>query len=411
MMNAMETPSKITTLMIVDDHPLVRAGIKALVQLEPDLDVTCEAEDHESALKIMAEHNPDLVLVDLSLKNSNGLNLLKAIAQQEGPLMVVAFDSTDPTPWRLLKNRKPRTPYGRRKSRIRKARPQGGKYVQTAYWTNFISDEEVQEIDLVSPAYRPSESVNTNSHYPRWRRLRSLDWTLPMGLGGFPIRYTTSTCNSDQEVNDPTTVYCQDGNPRYTEGLSFDLGVLMTWWVIDDRRLALEIGPEVRLDLTKGGESLFWSEYDDIATAWMMRPQFGVMGGIRKAPDPTPLWRWTRNSMPWGAESPDGSSNLRRYEYGLRAGFLTGPGYNGLEATAATELWLGWSIRRKRSLKASFTPYHPGFILGPFVRGQYEWTLMAEEARLRELDYSLTAIIGFRGQLRMSSGDVALPEG
>ncbi len=95
MMNAMETPSKITTLMIVDDHPLVRAGIKALVQLEPDLDVTCEAEDHESALKIMAEHNPDLVLVDLSLKNSNGLNLIKDIHQQYPDTLVLAVSMHD----------------------------------------------------------------------------------------------------------------------------------------------------------------------------------------------------------------------------------------------------------------------------------------------------------------------------
>jgi DNA-binding NarL/FixJ family response regulator len=66
--------------LIVDDHPLVRSGIKAIIQLEPDLEVCGEAEDHHTALEAIKALRPDMVLVDISLKNSNGLNLLKDVA-------------------------------------------------------------------------------------------------------------------------------------------------------------------------------------------------------------------------------------------------------------------------------------------------------------------------------------------
>ncbi len=94
-MTTMETPKKVTSLMIVDDHPLVRAGIKALVQLEPDLDVCAEAEDQWEAMQAVAEQQPDLVLVDLSLKNSNGLNLIKELNQKYPRILLLAVSMHD----------------------------------------------------------------------------------------------------------------------------------------------------------------------------------------------------------------------------------------------------------------------------------------------------------------------------
>ena len=89
------TEKKITQLLIVDDHPLVRSGIKAIINLEPDLDVCGEAEDHASALRAIAALRPDLVLVDISLKNSNGLNLLKDIAQDFPRVSTLAVSMHD----------------------------------------------------------------------------------------------------------------------------------------------------------------------------------------------------------------------------------------------------------------------------------------------------------------------------
>lgn len=90
-----ETKNAVTRLLIVDDHPLVRSGIKSLLQLEDDLEVCGEAEDTQSALEIIAREKPDLVLVDISLKQSNGLTLLKDIAQNYPSVLTLAVSMHD----------------------------------------------------------------------------------------------------------------------------------------------------------------------------------------------------------------------------------------------------------------------------------------------------------------------------
>jgi DNA-binding NarL/FixJ family response regulator len=90
-----DSPVQTTRLLIVDDHPLVRSGIKAIMQMEPDLEVCGEAEDHHSALEAIGSLHPDLALVDISLKNSNGLNLLKDIAMQYPEVMTLAVSMHD----------------------------------------------------------------------------------------------------------------------------------------------------------------------------------------------------------------------------------------------------------------------------------------------------------------------------
>jgi len=92
---SVDSPTKTTRLLIVDDHPLVRSGIKAIIQIEPDLEVCGEAEDHHSAMRAISARRPDMVLVDISLKNSSGLNLLKDIAQQYPDVMTLAVSMHD----------------------------------------------------------------------------------------------------------------------------------------------------------------------------------------------------------------------------------------------------------------------------------------------------------------------------
>ena len=55
-------------VLIVDDHPLMRQGLAQLVNQQPDLTVCGEAEDVPEALQKTADLNPDVVIVDLSLK-------------------------------------------------------------------------------------------------------------------------------------------------------------------------------------------------------------------------------------------------------------------------------------------------------------------------------------------------------
>ena len=66
-----------TRVFIVDDHPMLRLGIKAVINQEPDMVVCGEAGSAQAALPSIEQLQPEVVLVDLSLVDSSGLDLLK----------------------------------------------------------------------------------------------------------------------------------------------------------------------------------------------------------------------------------------------------------------------------------------------------------------------------------------------
>ncbi len=66
-------------IFIVDDHPMLRRGLTALIESEPDLTVSGEASSSESALRSIRQSNPDLVIVDIGLDGGDGLELVKEI--------------------------------------------------------------------------------------------------------------------------------------------------------------------------------------------------------------------------------------------------------------------------------------------------------------------------------------------
>lgn len=68
-----------TRILLVDDHPIVRRGIAQLIEQESDLVVCGEAEDAPEALKAIATLKPNFVIVDITLKDSNGIDLIKSI--------------------------------------------------------------------------------------------------------------------------------------------------------------------------------------------------------------------------------------------------------------------------------------------------------------------------------------------
>ncbi len=75
-MTSTKNPSKI---LIVDDHPMMRDGLAARISNEADLAVCGEADDVDVALRLVAELNPDLVMIDISLKTGHGIDLVKQI--------------------------------------------------------------------------------------------------------------------------------------------------------------------------------------------------------------------------------------------------------------------------------------------------------------------------------------------
>lgn len=70
------------TLMIVDDHPLMRRGIRQLLALDPRLVVIAEANNGTEALAEARQHEPDVILLDLNMKGMSGLDTLKALRHE-----------------------------------------------------------------------------------------------------------------------------------------------------------------------------------------------------------------------------------------------------------------------------------------------------------------------------------------
>jgi len=67
------------TLMIVDDHPLLRKGLRQLIDLEDDLELVAEASNGKDALDLVAVDEPDLIILDLNMQGMDGIETLKAM--------------------------------------------------------------------------------------------------------------------------------------------------------------------------------------------------------------------------------------------------------------------------------------------------------------------------------------------
>lgn len=80
-------------ILVIDDHPLLRKGLSALINQEPDLFVAAEAPDGERGLELLAASQFDMVTVDISLPGSDGIELVKTIKQRHGefPILVVSM--------------------------------------------------------------------------------------------------------------------------------------------------------------------------------------------------------------------------------------------------------------------------------------------------------------------------------
>ncbi len=338
---------------------------------------------------------------------------LEAIAATQKSMMVLLYDVNRGARGHRMWSWRPRSPYMQEQRRV------GSKdWMRVALWAQNVQvAEEVGYHTLVSPAWHPTESVSAGSPTPRWRRHTARDFNLTGALGYFPYRQVDFSCPDSEsvldDVNDPSTLaLCDDGEAlttAATDGIAFDMSSLYDFWILDQPRIAVEFGPEVQVLLLPGGTGRFNSEGEpDYAPALSIRA--GALAGLRFAPDPYPLWlRGTRT--PWGANAPDGSSRLGRFQHGLRVGFLLGAGYNGFEGNLTSEYWGGWSIRRTQGPTATFTPYRPGGLVGPYLRGQMGVVILpGDEDRYYEMDRRYEILFGVRGQLRLTGGPAALPE-
>jgi DNA-binding NarL/FixJ family response regulator len=86
-----------TRILIVDDHPLVRLSLREFIRREKDLEVCGEAEDREQALAAAEATKPHLAIIDLTLKSSNGMELIKDMRDRHPEIQILVLSMHDET--------------------------------------------------------------------------------------------------------------------------------------------------------------------------------------------------------------------------------------------------------------------------------------------------------------------------
>ncbi len=94
-MNVTKSDTSTRTVLLVDDHPVMRGGLADLIEQQVDLTVCGEAEDPVSALKAIEDAHPDAVIVDIALRDGNGIKLTRDIKARHPRLAVLVLSLYD----------------------------------------------------------------------------------------------------------------------------------------------------------------------------------------------------------------------------------------------------------------------------------------------------------------------------
>jgi DNA-binding NarL/FixJ family response regulator len=84
-------------ILLVDDHPLVRDSLRRIIQQEGDLSVCGEADNGNQALELVVSTKPHLVILDLTLKDSHGLELVKNLSDSHPEVLTLVFSMHEET--------------------------------------------------------------------------------------------------------------------------------------------------------------------------------------------------------------------------------------------------------------------------------------------------------------------------
>ena len=82
-----------TTVLLVDDHPMVRAGLATLISTTEDLQIVGEAENGEQAVSMAPDLLPDVILMDLSMPGIGGVEATRRILERQPQVHVVVLTS------------------------------------------------------------------------------------------------------------------------------------------------------------------------------------------------------------------------------------------------------------------------------------------------------------------------------
>ena len=88
-------PDARKNILLVDDHPIVAEGLKTLLDATHDLTMIGTCPSPESAREFLADHRPDLILMDISMKDANGLHATKDLTASHPHIPLLIFTCND----------------------------------------------------------------------------------------------------------------------------------------------------------------------------------------------------------------------------------------------------------------------------------------------------------------------------
>lgn len=80
-----------SSIFIIDDHPVIRHGISSVLSKQPDFEVIGEAQDAKSALKPLQELQPDVIILDITLKGISGIDLIPRIKEKLDSCIIIIY--------------------------------------------------------------------------------------------------------------------------------------------------------------------------------------------------------------------------------------------------------------------------------------------------------------------------------
>lgn len=91
----MSTPEHKIRVILADDHPVVRDGLAAIVNQQPDMEVVAEAGDGEQAIALYEQHNPDVMVLDLRMPKFDGVTVVQHVMEKHAKARLLIMTTYD----------------------------------------------------------------------------------------------------------------------------------------------------------------------------------------------------------------------------------------------------------------------------------------------------------------------------
>jgi two-component system response regulator DevR len=82
-------------ILIVDDHPVVRHGLRNLLSIHPDFEIVDEAEDGAQVFPLLAKHKTDLILLDIQMSGQSGIDVARRVLQSYPEMKIILLTTYD----------------------------------------------------------------------------------------------------------------------------------------------------------------------------------------------------------------------------------------------------------------------------------------------------------------------------